>query len=166
MIVILIDAFSLSGYYGYSIYYTQTPATGWNETKGVIRFTPMVEDRGKRLSCRAKNVNISRVTETGVVVLEPPAGQHHSAGYFPEHYKEDAKHLVVYGTSVQTSFCFSPSGLYISILYFLLLSIHRLINVGLATALLLERAYIMQWSLHGRMTCLLIIVISKVSISK
>jgi hypothetical protein len=57
----------------------------------------MVEDRGKRLSCRAKNVNISRVTETGVVVLEPPAGQHHSAGYFPEHYKEDAKHLVVYG---------------------------------------------------------------------
>jgi hypothetical protein len=95
------------GCYGYSIYYTQTPATGWNETKGVIRFTPMVEDRGKRLSCRAKNVNISRVTETGVVVLEPPAGQHHSAGYFPEHYKEDAKHLVVYGTSVQTSFCFS-----------------------------------------------------------
>ncbi|XP_046451494.1 nephrin-like isoform X1 [Daphnia pulex] len=73
-----------------------TPTAGWNETKGVIRFTPMVEDRGKRLSCRAKNVNISRVTETGVVVLEPPAGQHHSAGYFPEHYKEDAKHLVVY----------------------------------------------------------------------
>lgn len=72
-----------------------SPNSGWNETKGIIRFTPMVEDRGKRLSCRAKNVNISRVNEAGVVILEPPAGQH-NAGYFPEHYKEDAKHLVVY----------------------------------------------------------------------
>lgn len=65
----------------------------------------MVEDRGKRLSCRAKNVNISRVNEAGVVILEPPAGQH-NAGYFPEHYKEDAKHLVVYGIAIfQTFFC-------------------------------------------------------------
>jgi hypothetical protein len=117
--IFLIDAFLLlsvalgytfhSRFFGviFSVRNTQTPTAGWNETKGVIRFTPMVEDRGKRLSCRAKNVNISRVTETGVVVLEPPAGQHHSAGYFPEHYKEDAKHLVVYGRRRPPfSFCF------------------------------------------------------------
>lgn len=90
----------------------------------------MVEDRGKRLSCRAKNVNISRVTETGVVVLEPPAGQHHSAGYFPEHYKEDAKHLVVYGTNVNHLFLFVfslrlPAVGPVLVLYF---NLHRIIN--------------------------------------
>lgn len=73
-------------------------AAGWNETKGIIRFTPMAEDRGKRLTCRAKNVNISRVTEAGIVVLEPP-GQY-SSGYAPEHYKEDGRHLVIYGIMI------------------------------------------------------------------
>lgn len=72
-------------------------ATSWNETKGVIRFTPMAEDRGKRLTCRAKNVNISRITESGVVVLEP-LGQH-SSNYFPDQYKEDSRHLVIHGKS-------------------------------------------------------------------
>ena len=58
----------------------------------------MAEDRGKRLSCRAKNVNISRLTDasTGVVAVSEP-GHGSSSGYFPENYKEDARHLVIYG---------------------------------------------------------------------
>lgn len=56
----------------------------------------MAEDRGKRLTCRAKNVNISRITESGVVVLEP-MGHQTGTSYFPDQYKEDSRHLVIYG---------------------------------------------------------------------
>lgn len=70
---------------------TQT-AAGWNETRSVIRFVPGVEDRAKKLTCRARNANASR---GGLAYDLPPLLE-------PLHVHdpsvEDARFIVVHGT--------------------------------------------------------------------
>ena len=81
-------------------------SASWNETKGIIRFTPIAEDRGKRLTCRAKNANLSRITENAIEVSgHSPAGT-----YSAEHHKEDSRHLVIHGKSNRSS---TTSGFFI-----------------------------------------------------
>lgn len=66
------------------------------EAKGIIRFTPTAEDRGKRLSCRAKNANLSRTH------MESSSELGSSGAYVPELSKEDSRHLVIHGKLRQT----------------------------------------------------------------
>ncbi len=68
-----------------------------DEAKGIIRFTPTAEDRGKRLSCRARNGNLSRsYSDSGTELSGTVSG-----AYIPDQSKEDSRILLIHGEDLQ-----------------------------------------------------------------
>jgi hypothetical protein len=69
-----------------------------NEDRSVIRFTASIDDAGKKLGCRARNINITAAVSAMSSPLETSDSS--SSSIVGGGIKEDTRVLVVHGLSI------------------------------------------------------------------